>query len=220
MAYLRNIFLLLMVTLVACTQDSAADEGSVAMTVSNNYESDKNLSRAYFASGCFWCVEAVFESVEGVKEAISGYSGGKIKNPTYRLISSGSTRHAETVEVIYDPKVVSYETLLTVFFDSHDPTTPDQQGPDRGPQYRSAIFYQNNDEKKAAEAYIKKLQPTLSAKIVTEVSKFDIFYKAEAYHQDYERKHPNNSYIRAVSIPRLKRFQKKHPELLKKSAAH
>lgn len=176
------------------------------------------LKKAYFASGCFWCVEAVFESVIGVKEVISGYSGGKIKNPTYKLISSGRTRHAEAVEVYYDPELISYETLLTVFFDSHDPTTPDQQGPDRGPQYRSMIYYIGETEKNLAEAYIKKLteENTFGAKIVTEVVPFDIFYKAEEYHQDFERKNPNQGYVRAVSIPRLNRFKAKHPELLKK----
>ncbi|MEO1049658.1 MAG: peptide-methionine (S)-S-oxide reductase MsrA [Bacteroidota bacterium] len=182
----------------------------------------KGLSKAYFASGCFWCVEAIFESVEGVKEAVSGYSGGQSQNPTYAQVSSGRTRHAEAVEVYYDPKVVSFETLLKVFFGSHDPTTPDRQGPDAGPQYRSVVFYQNAEEKKLTEAYIKELQAagTFDAEIVTEVVKLEVFYKAEDYHQDYERKNPYNPYIRAVSIPRLNRFKAKFPELLKSEQPH
>lgn len=176
------------------------------------------LKKAYFASGCFWCVEAIFESVIGVKEVVSGYSGGKIANPTYQQISSGRTRHAEAVEVYYDPELVSYETLLTVFFDSHDPTTLNQQGPDRGPQYRSAIYYVGETEKNMVEAYIQKLKDdkVFDGPITTEVAPFDKFWKAEEYHQDFERKNPNQPYVRAVSIPRLKRFQAKHPELLKK----
>ncbi|MBR9923347.1 MAG: peptide-methionine (S)-S-oxide reductase MsrA [Bacteroidetes bacterium] len=177
----------------------------------------RGFSKAYFASGCFWCVEAVFESVKGVEEVISGYSGGEIENPTYRQVSSGQTKHAEAVEVYYDPELIDYQTLLVVFFDSHDPTTLNRQGPDRGPQYRSMILYQNDTEKQLAEAYITQLESSgvYNDPIVTEVVPFEVFYEAEDYHQDYERRNPNQSYIQAVSIPRLKRFQKKHPELLK-----
>lgn len=177
-------------------------------------------SKAYFASGCFWCVEAIFQSVEGVAEVISGYSGGAKKNPTYQQVSAGKTDHAEAVEVYYDPKVVSYETLLKVFFGSHDPTTPNQQGPDKGPQYRSMIFYQNDSEEKMAKDYIKALDDSgiygSMLKIVTEVVPFKVFYKAEDYHQDYEERNPYQPYVMAVSIPRLNRFKAKYPELLKK----
>ncbi len=176
------------------------------------------LSKAYFASGCFWCVEAIFQSVEGVEEAISGYSGGKIKNPNYRLVSSGATRHAEAVEVYYDPEVVSFETLLKVFFGSHDPTTPNRQGPDRGPQYRSVVFYQSEEEKSQTEQYIEEIRSDFSGPIVTEVVAFEVFYAAEDYHQEYEALHPNQPYVQSVSIPRLNRFKSKFPELLKKSA--
>ena len=172
---------------------------------------------AYFASGCFWCVEAIFESVKGVKEVVSGYSGGKEKNPTYEDVGYGRTTHAEAVEIYYDPKVVSFETLVKVFFGSHDPTTLNRQGPDKGAQYRSIAFYKNSSEKKIINDYISQLQKekVYSAPIVTEVKPFNIFYDAEDYHQDYEKNHPNNSYILNVSIPRLKRFQAKFPELLK-----
>lgn len=173
---------------------------------------------AIFASGCFWCVEAIFESVEGVSEAVSGYSGGKASTANYSAVSSGRSNHAEAVEVFYDPEVVSYQTLLEVFFGSHDPTTLNQQGPDRGPQYRSAIFYKNEKEKNLAEAYIKKLlDEGVFSNITTEVAPLDVFYAAEEYHQDYEKRNPNQPYVRAVSIPRLKSFQKKFPELLKEN---
>ena len=175
---------------------------------------------AYFASGCFWCVEAIFESVKGVKEVVSGYSGGKEKNPTYEDVGYGRTTHAEAVEVYYDPKVVSFETLVKVFFGSHDPTTLNRQGPDKGAQYRSIAFYKNDSEKKIINDYISRLQKekVYSAPIVTEVKPFEIFYDAEDYHQDYEKNNPNNSYILNVSVPRLKRFQAKYPELLKVKA--
>lgn len=225
MIKIRNLSYFLVLVLAACTFDSSnnkAEAETPVYSTSNSYEKDGDYARAYFASGCFWCVEAIFESVEGVQEAISGYSGGTEKNPTYSLVSSGRSRHAEAVEVIYDPSVVTYETLLKVFFGSHDPTTADRQGPDRGPQYRSAVFYQTEKEKELTENYIKELEKkgTFKAKIVTEVSKLKVFYKAEGYHQDYERKHPNNSYVRAVSIPRLRSFQTKYPELLKKGTGH
>lgn len=175
---------------------------------------------AYFASGCFWCVEAIFESVKGVKEVISGYAGGTSSNPTYEQVGRGLTNYAETVAVYYYPNKVSFETLLQVFFLSHDPTTVNRQGPDRGPQYRSIAFYSNEKEKKEIEAAIKYFteKNTFKDPIVTEISKFEKFYKAENYHQNYKRRNPNNPYIKNVSVPRLSRFKSKFPkELLKKN---
>ncbi len=175
-----------------------------------------NFQTAYFAAGCFWCVEAVFESVKGVNEAISGYSGGVIKNPTYEQICTGRLRHAESVKVIYDPSVVSYATLVDVFFNSHNPATLNQQGPDKGPQYRSIAFYQTNAEKVILEKKINQLKvQNVFPRITTEVKAFDVFYEAEAYHQNYERNHPNNGYVQAVSLPRLNAFKEKMPEVLK-----
>ncbi|SFW30812.1 peptide-methionine (S)-S-oxide reductase MsrA [Cellulophaga fucicola] len=184
---------------------------------------DQDLSKyetAYFASGCFWCVEAVFESVKGVKEVVSGYAGGTEKNPTYEQVGSGKSTHAEAVVVYYNPKEVSFATLVKVFFGSQDPTTLNRQGPDRGTQYRSIAFYKNKSEKKIITDYITKLtnDKIFSNKIVTEVTAFTTFYEAEGYHQDYEKKHPNNSYIKNVSVPRLNRFKSKFPDLLKKNA--
>ena len=173
---------------------------------------------AYFASGCFWCVEAIFESVKGVKEVISGYSGGTEENPTYEQVSYGRTSHAEAVEVYYDPTEISYIELVQVFFGSHDPTSLNRQGPDRGAQYRSIAFYKNPEEKKIIETYMVALEESgmYEDPIVTEVTAFTKFYNAEDYHQDYERKNPNNSYVRQVSIPRLNRFKKNFPDYLKK----
>ncbi len=172
---------------------------------------------AYFASGCFWCVEAIFESVEGVSEAVSGYAGGFTDNPTYQTIGTGRTGHAETVAVYYNPDKVSFKTLVDVFFGSHDPTTKNGQHPDYGSQYRSIAFYSTDKEKKIIEDAIAKLNKELyKGKIVTEVTKHTKFYEAEAYHQNYEKRNPYNGYVRNVSIPRLNRFKKKFPELLKK----
>jgi len=173
---------------------------------------------AYFASGCFWCVEAIYEDVIGVKEVISGYSGGTENNPTYEQVGRGLTSHAEAVKVYYDSKEVDFATLVKVFFGSHDPTTLNRQGPDRGAQYRSIAFYTNENEKKIIEDYITQLTENrvYNIPIVTQVENFVKFYDAEDYHQDYERLNPNNPYIINISIPRYKRFQAKYPELMKK----
>ena len=179
------------------------------------------LARAYFASGCFWCVEAVYESVKGVKEAHSGYSGGHTENPTYESSNTGRTGHAEAVEVIYDPKAVSFATLVDVYFGSHDVTQVNGQGPDHGSQYRSIIFYQNDAQKKIIDAKIATLNKELAPKeVAAEVYPFEKFWMAEDYHQNYERLNPNNPYVLNVSIPRLKKFQAKFPQLLKDGARH
>ena len=174
-------------------------------------------ARAYFASGCFWCVEAVYENVEGVEESISGYSGGYTKNPTYEASNTGRTGHAEAVEIIYDANMVSFATLVDVYFASQNPTQVNGQGPDRGSQYRSIIFYQNDEQKKIIEEKKAALAKKLDAKIAAEVYPFQKFWIAEDYHQNYERLHPNQRYILGVSVPRLKLFQAKMPEVLKKT---
>ena len=178
---------------------------------------ENGMAKAYFASGCFWCVEAIYESVKGVDEVISGYSGGHTKNPTYQSSNTGRTGHAEAVEVIYDPNVVSFATLVDVYFGSQDPTQVNGQGPDRGSQYRSIIFYQNQEQKEIIEEKKAELSKKLNETIAAEVYPFQKFWKAEDYHQDYEKLHPNESYIRNVSIPRLRRFQQKFPDLLKEN---
>jgi len=173
---------------------------------------------AYFASGCFWCVEAIFESVSGVEEAVSGYAGGFTKEPTYKSIGTGRTGHAETVAVYYNPKLVSFKTLVAVFFASHNPTTVNGQHPDYGSQYRSIAFYTNDKEKLIIETAISTLNKTLyKGKIATEVTELIKFHEAEAYHQNFEKRNPNQSYVRAVSVPRLNKFKKKMPSVLKKN---
>ncbi len=173
------------------------------------------MARAYFASGCFWCVEAIYESVKGVSEVINGYAGGYTKNPTYQSSNTGRTGHAEAVEVIYDPTVVSFSTLLDVYFGSQNVTQINGQGPDRGSQYRSIVFYQNETQKILIEQKKEAVAKLLKATVAAEVYPFQKFWKGEDYHQNYERLHPNNSYIRNVSIPRLRKFQQKFPHLLK-----
>ncbi len=184
-------------------------------------ETQNGLKKAYFASGCFWCVEAIYESVKGVKESVSGYSGGHTKSPTYEDSNTGRTGHAEAVEIIYNPEIVSFKQLVDVYFGSQNVTQVNGQGNDRGSQYRSIIFYQNEEEKKIIETKVEQLNKQLKGKkVATEVMPFQEFWIAEEYHQNYEKLHPNNSYIQNVSIPRLKRFQKNFPYLLKEEAKH
>ena len=175
------------------------------------------LKNAYFASGCFWCVESIYESLEGVNDVVSGYSGGWLKNPSYRQVLSGKTGHAESIKVSYNPNQISFSKLVEVFFASHDPTTLNKQGPDIGPHYRSIAFYETNEEKIIIEKEIKRLLDNkIYDLIVTEVKNFEIFYLAESYHQDYKIKNPNNPYIWNVSVPRIEKFKSAYSDLLKK----
>tara|TARA_Y100000991_G_scaffold86389_1_gene65102 strand:+ start:1812 stop:2405 length:594 start_codon:yes stop_codon:yes gene_type:complete len=175
------------------------------------------LKNAYFASGCFWCVESIYESLEGVNDVVSGYSGGWLKNPSYRQVLTGKTGHAESIKVSYDPNQISFSKLVEVFFASHDPTTLNKQGPDIGPHYRSIAFYETNEEKIIIEKEIKRLLDNkVYDLIVTEVKNFEIFYLAESYHQDYKIKNPNNPYIWNVSVPRIEKFKSNYSDLLKK----
>ena len=210
-----GLVVICLVMLVSCFgfTDKKESEKDIEKQV---YVPQEGVKVAYFASGCFWCVEAIFESLIGVEEAVSGYAGGKTLNPTYAKIGTGKTGHSETVAVYYNPKKVSFETLVTVFFGSHNPTTGNGQHPDYGTQYRSIAFYNAVQEKKIIVETIEKLSATVyKRKIATEVTAFTKFYKAEAYHQDYERRNPNQSYVKAVSVPRLNKFKKKFPALLK-----
>ena len=175
------------------------------------------MKKAYFASGCFWCVEAIYESVRGVEEVVSGYAGGHTSNPTYEETNTGTTGHAETVEVIYDPEVIDFATLVDVYFASQDPTQENGQGPDIGSQYRSIIFYQNEEQKEIIEEKKAELAQQYEEDIAAEVLPFQKFWPAEAYHQDYEANNPQNPYIRNVSIPRIQRFERRMPELLKET---
>jgi len=174
------------------------------------------LDRAYFASGCFWCVEAVYESLKGVKESVSGYSGGHTQNPTYASSNTGRTGHAEAVEISYNAQEIQFSDLVDVYFGSQNIGQVNGQGPDRGSQYRSIIFYQNQIQKNIIDAKIKALEQTLGkGYVAAEVLPFEKFWEGESYHQNYERLNPSNPYIQNVSIPRLRKFQKKFPDLLK-----
>ena len=171
---------------------------------------------AVFAGGCFWGIEAVFEHLKGVKSAVSGYAGGTRNSPSYEEVSSGATGHAESVRVVYDSSQISYGTLLKVFFSvAHDPTQLNRQGPDVGTQYRSAIFYMNDDQKRIAEAYIDQLAKSkaFSRPIVTQVAPLKTFFEAEAYHQDYMKHHPNQPYIVINDAPKVEHLKKEFPEL-------
>ncbi|MEO6760325.1 MAG: peptide-methionine (S)-S-oxide reductase MsrA [Saprospiraceae bacterium] len=212
------------VLLISCNAFSGKTDHSVA-TASNepvvpaapvNYGP---LDTATFAAGCFWCEEAIFESLQGVKDAVSGYSGGHTKNPTYEEVGSHTTGHTETVQVYYDPQVINYQTLLEVYFASQDPTQVNGQGPDHGDSYRSVIFYQNAAQHDQAEAYKKQLDASgkFSKPIAVIIQPLEAFYMAEDYHQNYEKIHPENPYVQNVSIPRINRMKAQFPQLLKKT---
>jgi peptide-methionine (S)-S-oxide reductase len=174
------------------------------------------LDTAVFAGGCFWGVEAVFEHTRGVRDVVSGYAGGKIANPTYEQVSTDETGHAESVQVVYDPSVVTYATLLRVFFSvAHDATELNRQGPDVGTQYRSAVFYRSDAQKREAEAYIKQLTDAKYYRdpIVTEVSGLKAFYPAEEYHQDFMAHHPTNLYIMINDRPKIEKYKRILPDL-------
>lgn len=208
--------LLISLALISCAQAApvSPDDNNSSSHAKQVVKPTDSLQTAYFASGCFWCVEAVFESVNGVQEAVSGYTGGASKNPTYEEICTGKSGHAESVKVYYDSSVVSYQTLIDVFFNSHDPSTLNRQGPDSGTQYRSAIFYETDAERDVANSAINKLRSN-GTKVTTTVSPLDVFWDAEDYHQNYEELHPNQPYVKSVSIPRLNAFKAKMPEVLK-----
>lgn len=217
--FIASIFLLSLQGACKPSNESNKHEEAIAQKEITPIQTktENGLKKAYFASGCFWCVEAIYESVNGVKEAISGYSGGKTINPTYK----NHADHAEAVEVIYDPAVVRFSQLVDVYFGSQNVTQVNGQGPDHGRSYRSIVFYQNDAERKIIDEKIAALNQQLGGdKVAAQVLPFQKFWKAEAYHQNYERNNPDNPYVQNVSIPRLNRFKKKFPELLKKEKAH
>ncbi len=175
---------------------------------------------ATFAGGCFWAQEEAFDQLAGVRDVISGYAGGNTKNPTYEQVGTDQTGHAESVQVYYDPKVISYNDLLEGFFSSHDPTTLNRQGPDEGRDYRSVAFYRTPTEKAEIEAAIKRVNASkhYPNPIVTEVLPLTVFYPAENYHQNYVKQHPNQSYIRSVSLPKVEKLRKAMQGKLKTDA--
>jgi peptide-methionine (S)-S-oxide reductase len=202
---------LLFITLAACAQKQKPKEKTMATT------ENKILETATFGSGCFWCTEAIFLNVDGVEKVVSGYTGGKVKNPTYKEVCSGLTGHAEVIQLSYDPSKVKYEELLEIFWKTHDPTTLNRQGADEGTQYRSVIYYHNDEQKKLAEYYKKKLEDAkaFNDPIVTEISPATTFYKAEDYHQNYYNLNNNVPYCSYVIQPKLEKFKKVFKEKLK-----
>jgi peptide-methionine (S)-S-oxide reductase len=183
----------------------------------NQPTNSTRTATAVFAGGCFWCVEAVFEALDGVLDVVSGYAGGSAADANYERVCTGRTKHAEAVQVSYDPARISYEKLLEVFFATHDPTARDRQGPDSGPQYRSAIFYATQQQKQAAEAFIRQLQQSkkYDKPIVTTVEPLEKFYPAEKYHQDFARRNPGHPYVRAWIPAKLQKLRQHFAELLK-----
>ncbi len=181
-----------------------------------------NMKIAVFAGGCFWCTEAVFQRLEGVVKVTSGYTGGNIKNPAYREITTGRTGHAEAIKIEYDTDIIKYQELLEIFFATHDPTTLNRQGADRGTQYRSAIFYVDDEQKELSESMINDLnaENIFDSPIVTEITKFNVFYSAEDYHQDYYNQNSSQGYCQFVINPKLNKLQHTFKSKLKKETQH
>lgn len=216
---MKTLFPTMLVICVVLTLSACAQKNKKYAVVPKQL-TEKELSKfsqATFAAGCFWHEEAMFESIKGVKEVVSGYAGGTTRNPTYESIETGQTGHAETVNVFYDSSVVSFTTLVKVYFAGQNPTQVNGQGPDRGTQYRSILFYRNAAEKQTAEAYVKTLQNSGKFKdpIAAQLVPFSKFWKAEDYHQDFIVKNPGQGYVNMVSIPEIKKLQKELPQYIK-----
>ena len=196
----------------------AAKEEQQKSIITMNTQNIGGLQFATFGNGCFWCTEAIFEQLEGVSKVESGYAGGEVKNPTYKEVCTGNTGHAEVIRLTYNPKVISYRELLDVFFSTHDPTTLNRQGADVGTQYRSAIFYHNDEQKAEAEKILADLEndKVFDSKIVTEITAINNYYVADNYHQDYYNNNKNQGYCRMVINPKLEKFRKKYKSKLKK----
>jgi len=218
---MNAIFLLLTmvsgnVLFSSCTQQNS-DNKPGKMVEESTTEKINTMDTAIFGAGCFWCVEAQFQMLDGVESVISGYTGGTVKNPSYKEVCLGTTGHAEVCLITYDSSKISYDELLAVFWKTHDPTQLNRQGNDMGTQYRSVIYYQNEKEKERAEFYKKELNASgaFSEPIVTEISPFTVFYKAEDYHQNYFNQHGNESYCQFVIQPKVEKFKKVFKDKLK-----
>jgi len=183
----------------------------------NNIDTS-SLQVATFGAGCFWCVETIYQRIEGVQKVVSGYSGGKVKNPAYKEVCNGTTGHAEVCQIVFDPQKVSFDLLLKVFWEIHDPTTLNRQGADVGTQYRSVIFYHDENQKLTAEKYKEKLDSAhiWNSPVVTEITAFDVFYPAEGYHQNYYNSNLDQPYCHFVIMPKLEKFEKVFSDILKK----
>jgi peptide-methionine (S)-S-oxide reductase len=212
-AQISTVAFAILCVLSSCAQSDKKENKSMSTMTAN----PQGLETATFASGCFWCTEAIFLNVDGVYNVQSGYIGGKVKNPTYKEVCSGLTGHAEAIQLNYDPKIVTYDELLEIFWKTHDATTLNKQGADEGTQYRSAVFYHNEEQKKAAEFYKKKLNEggIFDGQIVTEITPASVFYKAEDYHQNYYNLNQNAPYCSYVITPKLDKFKKVFKEKMR-----
>lgn len=214
-----TVFILVGVVSLGVYTFNYNSQSNLPMNADHSTPDTEGLEQATFGAGCFWCVEAVFEELKGVKSVEAGYSGGHVKNPSYKEVTTGNTGHAEVTRIAYDPSVISYEQLLEVFWHTHDPTTLNRQGYDVGPQYRSVIFYHNEEQKKIAKQSLEKTDASDLWKdpIVTEIQPLENYYRAENYHQDYYANNPNAGYCQVVIAPKLKKFRKDFSHLLKDS---
>lgn len=215
---MKNVLVLALAMVSLSCQSKQNPEAGVVKSNKGDLKMDnKKTETAIFAGGCFWCTEAFFTDLKGVEKVTSGYIGGKTENPTYKEVCSGYTGHAEAIKIEFNPDEVAYEDLLEIFFATHDPTTLNRQGADVGTQYRSEIFFTSDEQKAAAENFIKLLtdQDIYGKKIVTKVSKASVFYPAEDYHQDYYAQNPNQPYCSAVITPKLDKLKKNYKSKLK-----
>lgn len=205
------------IILLSCSADSQQPQANFTEAMKDSEPpTNTTTEKATLGAGCFWCVEAIFQQLKGVHKVESGYAGGDVKNPSYKQVTSGNTGHAEVVQVTFDPNIISFEEILEVFWSTHDPTTLNRQGADRGTQYRSAIFYHNPQQKASAEKSKTEVAPQLwDDPIVTEISPINDFYVAEDYHQDYWFENTNQPYCRAVINPKVEKFRKKFADKLK-----
>ena len=176
-----------------------------------------SLEKATFGGGCFWCVEAAFKAVEGVRSVTAGYAGGDVEDPTYEAVCTGETGHAEVVQLAYDPAAIGYEDLLEIFFTIHDPTQLNRQGPDVGTQYRSIVCWHDEDQREVAEAYVEALEPEYEDSIVTEIEPLEAFYAAEEYHQDYFEKNPTDAYCRMHATPKIEKVRERFTSLIEEA---
>lgn len=215
-----NFMFAITFALTMCFSSCAQQDNTSQKFLSANMTSVKT-DTATLGAGCFWCVEAVFQRLDGVLKVTSGYSGGHVPNPTYEEVCSKTTGHVEVAQIVYDPEKLSFDELLEVFWKTHDPTTPNQQGNDVGPQYRSAIFYNSREQKKKAEEYKKELDKSgaWSKPIVTTIEPLKDFYVAENYHQNYFNSNPDQMYCRYVIQPKVEKFEKVFKDKLRKSKA-
>jgi peptide-methionine (S)-S-oxide reductase len=213
----KKVILLLSISLLIIYSISYAQKMKDSSGMEKQQDISKTLEIATFGSGCFWCTEAVFERLDGVEKVVSGYSGGHVKNPSYKEVCNGTTGHAEVCQIYFDPGVISFDELLNVFWHTHDPTTLNRQGNDVGNQYRSAIFYHNEKQNKAATESKNKMDASgeFTDPIVTEITEFTNFYEAEDYHQDYFANNPNQPYCTFIVAPKVKKFTAKYPDKLK-----